>query len=243
MKDRPTLRVCLTTALIPTFEIADSIAVVIDVLRATTSFCAALDRGATEIVPVRSLKECRQYGRQGYLTAAERGAQKVPGFHFGNSPSEFLQADLKGKKIAFTTTNGTRALHAVRRAKEVVAGAFVNMSVLLQYLRQQAQPVLLVCAGWKDHVNLEDTLFAGAIATYLEGEFRIADDAALIAMSLYQQAERRKKYYIQHSAHFERLIQLGMQEDVKYALRQDLHPVLPLYRDGALINALQETHV
>ena len=243
MKDRPTLRVCLTTALIPTFEIADSIAVVIDVLRATTSFCAALDRGATEIVPVRSLKECRQYGRQGYLTAAERGAQKVPGFHFGNSPSEFLQADLQGKKIAFTTTNGTRALHAVRRAKEVVAGAFVNMSVLLDFLRQRAQPTLLVCAGWKDHVNLEDTLFAGAIATYLENDFRIADDATLIAMSLYQQAERRKKYYIQHSAHFERLIQLGMQEDVKYALRQDLHPVLPLYRDGALINALQETHV
>ena len=243
MKDRPTLRVCLTTALIPTFEIADSIAVVIDVLRATTSFCAALDRGATEIVPVRSLNECRHYGRQGYLTAAERGAQKVPGFHFGNSPSEFLQADLRGKKIAFTTTNGTRALWAVRHAKAVIAGAFVNMSVLLQYLRQQAQPVLLVCAGWKDHVNLEDTLFAGAIATYLENDFRIADDATLIAMSLYQQAERRKKYYIQHSAHFERLIQLGMQEDVKYALRQDLHPVLPLYRDGALINALQETHV
>ena len=243
MKDRPTLRVCLTTALIPTFEIADSIAVVIDVLRATTSFCAALDRGATEIVPVRSLNECRQYGRQGYLTAAERGAQKVPGFHFGNSPSEFLQADLRGKKIAFTTTNGTRALHAVRRAKEVVAGAFVNMSVLLDFLRQRAQPTLLVCAGWKDHVNLEDTLFAGAVATYLENDFRIADDATLIAMSLYQQAERRKKYYIQHSAHFERLIQLGMQEDVKYALRQDLHPVLPLYRDGALINALQETHV
>jgi len=243
MKDRPTLRVCLTTALIPTFEVQDSIAVVIDILRATTSFCVAIDRGASEIVPVRSLRECRRYARLGYLTAAERGAQKVPGFHFGNSPSEFLQADLRGKKIAFTTTNGTRALHAVRQAKEVVAGAFVNMSVLLDFLRQRAQPTLLVCAGWKDHVNLEDTLFAGAVATYLEGEFRIADDATLIAMSLYQQAERRKKYYIQHAAHYERLVELGMQEDVKYALRRDLHPVLPYYRDGALINALQETHV
>ena len=243
MPPRPTLRVCLTTALIPTFEIEDSIAVVIDVLRATTSFCVALDRGATEIIPVRSLKECRQYGRQGYLTAAERGAQKVPGFHFGNSPKEFLQTDLRGKKLAFTTTNGTRALHAVRHAKEVVAGAFVNMSVMLDFLRQRAQPTLLVCAGWKDHVNLEDTLFAGAVATYLENDFRIADDATLIAMSLYQQAKRQKKYYIQHAAHYARLVELGMQEDVKYALRRDLHPVLPYYRDGALINALQVSHV
>ncbi len=243
MSHRPTLRVCLTTALIPTFEIEDSIAVVIDVLRATTSFCVALDRGATEIIPVRSLKECRQYGRQGYLTAAERGAQKVPGFHFGNSPKELLLANLRGKKLAFTTTNGTRALQAVHHAKEVVAGAFVNMSVLLDFLRQRAQPTLLVCAGWKDHVNLEDTLFAGAVATYLENDFRIADDATLIAMSLYQQAKGQKKYYIQHAAHYARLVELGMQEDVKYALRRDLHPVLPYYRDGALINALQVSHV
>jgi len=242
MPPRPILRVCLTTALLPTFEVEGFIAVVIDVLRATTSFCVALDRGAIEILPVRSLNECRRYGRQGYLTAAERGAKKVPGFDFGNSPNEFLQADLRGKKLAFTTTNGTRALHAVRHAKEVVAGAFVNMSVLLDFLRQRAQPTLLVCAGWKDHVNLEDTLFAGAIATHLETDFRIADDATLIAMSLYQQAERRKKYYIQHAAHYERLVELGMQEDVKYALRRDLHPVLPYYQDGALINALQVSH-
>ncbi len=239
----PILRVCLTTALIPTFEVREYVAVVIDILRATTSFCVAMARGASEIVPVRSLQECRRYGRQGYLTAAERGAQKVPGFHFGNSPLEFLEADLRGKKLAFTTTNGTRALWAVRNAREVVAGAFVNMSVLLDFLRQQAQPVLLVCAGWKDHVNIEDTLFAGAVATHLEGEFRIADDATLIAMSLYQQAERRKRYYIQHSAHFDRLLALGMQKDVKYALHRDLHPVLPYYQNGILINALQESHV
>ncbi len=243
MRAAPILRVCLSTALIPTFEVRDYIAVVIDILRATTSFSVAMDRGVSEIVPVRSLRECRRLGPQGYLTAAERGAAKVPGFDFGNSPYEFLQADLKGQKLAFTTTNGTRALWAVRQAKEVVAGAFVNMSQLLAFLRQRAQPVLLVCSGWKDHVNIEDTLFAGAVATELESEFRIDDDATLIAMSLYQQAEARKRYYIQHSAHFDRLVALGMQRDVKYALRRDLHPVLPYYRDGVLINALQISHV
>ncbi len=238
MKALPLLRVCLTTALISTFEVRDYIVVVIDILRATTSFCVALDRGVSEIRPVRSLRECREWGRRGYLTAAERGAQKVPGFDFGNSPFDFLEADLAGKRLAFTTTNGTRALWAVREAKKVVAGAFVNMSVLLSWLRQQAEPVLLVCSGWKDHVNLEDTLFAGAVATYLEGDFRVSDDATLIAMSLYQQAEARKKYYIEHSAHFDRLVQLGMQRDVKYALRRDLHPVLPSYQAGVLTNAL-----
>lgn len=239
MRLRPLVRVCLSTALIPTFKVEDYIVVVIDILRATTSFCVALDRGAAEIRPVPSLRACRRLAREGYLTAAERGAQKVPGFDFGNSPFDFLEADLQGKKLAFTTTNGTRALWAVRQAKKIVAGAFVNMSVLLNWLRAQAEPVLLVCSGWKDHVNLEDTLFAGAIATELEGDFRVNDDATLIAMSLYQMAENRKKYYLEHSAHFERLVELGMQRDVKYSLRRDLHPVLPYYTEGVLIDLLR----
>jgi len=235
MRVRPLVRVCLSTALIPTFRVEEYVVVVIDILRATTSFCVALDRGAKEIRPVSSLRACRQLKKEGYLTAAERGAQKVPGFDLGNSPHELLQADLQGKKLAFTTTNGTRALQAVRRAKKVVAGAFVNMSVLLTWLRTQDEPVLLVCSGWKDHVNLEDTLFAGALATELEGAFRVNDDATLIAMSLYQLADHRKKYYLEHSAHFERLVELGMQRDVKYCLRRDLHPVLPYYQEGVLV--------
>jgi 2-phosphosulfolactate phosphatase len=224
--------------LIPTFKVEDYIVVVIDILRATTSFSVALDRGVSEIRPVPSLRACKKLKREGYLTAAERGAQKVAGFDFGNSPYDFLEADLRGKKLAFTTTNGTRALWAVRHAKKIVAGAFVNMSVLINWLRQQEEPVLLLCSGWKDHVNLEDTLFAGAVATELEGDFRVNDDATLVAMSLYQMADHRKKYYLEHSAHFERLVELGMQRDVKYSLRRDLHPVLPYYQDGALINLL-----
>lgn len=238
MQFRPLVRVCLSTALIPTFKVEDYIVVVIDILRATTSFSVALDRGVSEIRPVPSLRACKKLKREGYLTAAERGAQKVAGFDFGNSPYDFLEADLRGKKLAFTTTNGTRALWAVRHAKKIVAGAFVNMSVLINWLRQQEEPVLLLCSGWKDHVNLEDTLFAGAVATELEGDFRVNDDATLVAMSLYQMADHRKKYYLEHSAHFERLVELGMQRDVKYSLRRDLHPVLPYYQDGALINLL-----
>lgn len=238
MSLKPLVRVCLSTALIPQFRVEDYVTVVIDILRATTSFAVALDRGIQEIRPVRTLSECRRLGKQGYLTAAERGAAKVPGFDFGNSPFDFLEADLQGKKLAFTTTNGTRALWAVRNAKKVVTGAFVNMSVLVHWLRQQGEPVLLVCAGWKDQVNMEDTLFAGAVATELEGDFRVNDDATLIAMSLYQMADHRKKYYLEHSAHFDRLVELGMQNDVKYSLRRDLHPVLPYYQDGRLVNAL-----
>ncbi|MCX7606378.1 MAG: 2-phosphosulfolactate phosphatase [Bacteroidia bacterium] len=238
MRFRPLVRVCLSTALIPTFKVGDYIVVVIDILRATTSFCVALDRGVTEIRPVPSLRACRSLKREGYLTAAERGAEKVTGFDFGNSPYDFLEADLQGKKLAFTTTNGTRALWAVRHAKKIVAGAFVNMSTLVNWLRIQEEPVLLVCSGWKDHVNLEDTLFAGAVATELEGHFRVNDDATLIAMSLYQMADHRKKYYLEHSAHFDRLVELGMQRDVKYSLRRDLHPVLPYYQSGALVNLL-----
>lgn len=232
---KPIVRVCLTTALIPTFKVEEYIVVVVDILRATTTITVALDRGASVVRVVSSLAACRALKKEGYLIAAERGAQKVPGFDLGNSPQDFLRADLKGKKIALTTTNGTRALQKVKKARQVVAGAFTNISLLTSWLQKQETSVLILCAGWKDHINLEDTIFAGALASRLEGVFDIKDDATLLALSLYHQADSRKKYYLQHSAHFERLTQLGIQEDVKYCLRSDLHPVIPYLEGDCLV--------
>ena len=231
-----TVGVCLTPALIDTFDLKESAVVVIDVLRATTSMCVAFDKGAATMIPVVKVEEAREYQKQGYLAAAERNGEKIEGFDFGNSPYSYMTDKIKGRDIAITTTNGTRALHAAleRNAKEILIGSFANFSVLVEYLQKRGLNVVLLCAGWKDRPNLEDTIFAGAMVKKLRGSFRPNEDTALIAETLYRNANRRKRYYFKNSSHHNRLTHLRIQKDVKYALRRDTHPIIPVFQDGRL---------
>jgi len=222
--------VCMTPKLIGQFELENSIVVVIDVLRATTSMCAAFDNGARSMIPVASLDEAREYKKQGFLSAAERNGEKVEGFDIGNSPFSYMNSDIRGRDICISTTNGTQAIKAAidHKAMEIVVGSFANLSRLADYLRQRNENVVMLCAGWKEKPNLEDTIFAGAMVKKLRPQFRRLQDAALIAETLYRNANRRKRYFIRNSSHFNRLFHiLQIQKDVKYSLRPDTHGVLP----------------
>ena len=237
----PTLKkvgVCLTPALIDHFHVDESIVVVIDVLRATSSICVALDYGVDSITPVVSIEEAKELmENQGYLGAAERNGEQIEGFHFGNSPYSFMEETLAGKKIAMTTTNGTKALHAARDrgAKEIVIGSFANISVLVRYLVEKNENVILLCAGWRDRPNLEDTIFAGAMVRKLRGHFKLHEDTALIAETLFQVANIRKRYFLFNSSHFSRMMHLQIQKDVKYCLRRDTHSVIPVLVGDELV--------
>ena len=129
-----TIEVCFSPHSFPLYPHEDSIVVVIDVLRATSSICTALSYGVERILPVASVHEARNYQSKGFLCAAERQAQKVEGFDLGNSPSEYKNPKLKGKIIVFTTTNGTQAIRAAREAYRIVIGSFVNLTVLCEWL-------------------------------------------------------------------------------------------------------------
>lgn len=239
----PQIKVCLSPALLQVEnEINSSIVVVIDILRATSSMCVAFDFGAKAIIPVQTIEECLEYKEKGHLIAAERNAVPVDGFDFGNSPFSFMSPLIKDKEIVMSTTNGTIALHAARDAKEIVIGAFANQSILEDYLRARSENVILLCSGWKYEINIEDTIFAGAVVAELEPYFAIQNDAAMLAMYLYKEADQRKKYFMQKSTHFHRLIEMDLQADVKYSLRRDTHPVLPIYRkeDNKIVNAHYE---
>lgn len=232
-------RVCLSPALLGTFDVQQHIVVVIDILRASTTICVALDNGITAIKPVESPAAAKHLQEtERYLAAAERNGSTYPGFSLGNSPYMYMDPKLQGQRLALTTTNGTRALHAASKAEQIVIGAFVNQSVLVHYLKQQGLPVMLLCSGWKDNINLEDSAFAGAMIEALAPEFFPADDAALMALALYQGANERKRYYFEHSSHHQRLVALGLQKDVKYCLQGDIHPVLPVYDGTHLVNVL-----
>lgn len=233
------IRVCLSPALIGNYKLEQTTVVVIDILRATTSMCVAFGHGAAAMIPLETVEEAAAYRDQGYLVGAERNGEMIPGFDFGNSPYSYMRP-LTGQRIAITTTNGTQAIHAARHAQQIVIGAFANKTVLTDYLLAQSGDVLLLCSGWKNNVNLEDTIFAGAMVVALASVCQPRDDAATISSLLYTAANQNKRYYLQNSTHYQRLLQLRLQADVKYCLRADTQPVLPIYRDGQLVNALPQ---
>lgn len=241
------VHVCLTPALIDQFDVSESIVVVIDVLRATTSMCVAFDNGVTFMVPVEDIDTCLTYKEKGFLIAGERSGEQLSGFDFGNSPFSFNSSTVLGKKIAITTTNGTRAIKAAqqRNAKEIVVGSFANLSILAQWLIKQKEHVCLLCAGWRDHITLEDAIFAGALARKLRHDFRRFQDTAVVAETLYNSANTRKRYFFRNSSHYQRLIHLNLQEEVKYAMRRDTHPVIPMMMRNALydISSCQSDYI
>jgi 2-phosphosulfolactate phosphatase len=142
--------------------------VVIDILRATTTMCVAMENGANSIWPVDSVQKAAQAGSS-FLTAGERNGEKVEGFDLGNSPQEFSEEVVKGRDIVMTTTNGTKAISLSEGAKNIYIASYRNISAVVQELQQQPEDIVLFCSGWKDQVNLEDTLFAGEVVARVSG--------------------------------------------------------------------------
>lgn len=208
--------------------------VVIDILRATTTICTAFDNGATEILPVSKPEDASALQALGWIAAAERQGQTVAGFDLGNSPQDFTRDRVFGKKIAITTTNGTRALQMCEAAKGVYIGAFLNLSALAAELVKQNLDVMLFCAGWKDKFNLEDTLFAGALAKSISHHFTISDDATHAAVDLYALASEDLYSYLQKANHVQRFTSLHIESDLDVCLKRDTTKTLPVFKNGII---------
>jgi 2-phosphosulfolactate phosphatase len=223
------IEVCLTPALLGLYEIGNSIVVVIDILRATSSIVYGIDNGARAIIPVAQVDDCLSYSQHGYLLAAERNGSVVDGYDFGNSPFSYTKEQVSGKTIVLTTTNGTKALHMARsRAKQVVVGSFLNLRALSDWLKTQPHDVLLLCAGWKDQFNLEDTLFAGAVVNQVRAHFDEFDDSSIAAEDLYLMAKDDLRSYISKSSHSHRLAALNIERDVQFCLQLNICEAIPV---------------
>jgi len=231
------IRTCLSPALLPFYELDDTVAVVIDIFRATSSMCYGLANGAHSIIPVAELEECLSYRDRGYLLAAERDGKVVPGFDFGNSPFSYTREKVAGKTVVLTTTNGTRAIQQCAGAHAVAIGSFLNLSALTHWLKHQPHHILLVCAGWKNQANLEDTVFAGAIIHRLQTELNALelDDAACIAESLYREGQKDLPTYLSKASHSKRMQHLHIADDIAFCLQEDLVSAIPILKDGELV--------
>ncbi len=236
------IEVCLTPELLHLFQVENKVVVIVDILRATSSMVVGLANGVTSIVPVATTDECLSLRSKGYVVAAERNGSMVEGFDIGNSPFSFMENAVKGRTIAMTTTNGTLALSKSKAAIEIIIGSFLNISSVITFLRNQPNDVLIVCAGWKGHANLEDTLFAGAVVEGLKNEFENGQDSALIAQTIYNVAKNDMFAYLSASSHFKRLERLGVVKDIKYCLTPDMFQIVPILRGVELVVA-ENDHV
>ena len=229
-----TLSTCISPQLLPLHQIEDKIVVVVDILRATSSMTTAFAYDVASITPVPTLADCRMLKEQGYITAGERGGQKVEGFDLGNSPYDFMDHSLNGKNLAFTTTNGSQAILSVATARMVVLGSFLNLSSTAEMLSSQNESVLILCAGWKGKFNIEDTLYAGALAEKLHTDYAFEDDATLAAYSLYQHASDNLLGFLKKGSHANRLAGFENHRDLEFCVQQDKFNLNAVYKDDRL---------
>jgi len=236
MSEKAQIDVCFSPFLYPVYEKEGQIVVVIDVLRATSAICTAFQYGVEKMIPVATVEEALAYKQQGYLVGAERNAIAIEGFDFGNSPYSYMTDKIKGQTVVITTTNGTQAIEAAKNAYAVVIGSFLNITALCDWLIAQDKPILLLCSGWKNKFNLEDTLFAGAVTEILSKQeaFKLLD-GALATKYLYQQAHQNPYKFLNYSSHKERLSAMGLKDDIKYCLTLDQTNVIPILKDKYLV--------
>jgi 2-phosphosulfolactate phosphatase len=212
------------------------------VLRATSTIATAIKNGAMAVIPVNSVAECIKLGNQiEVITAGERDGKIAEGLKYGNTPFQYTEKFIKGKTLVLTTTNGTKLLHMALadNAREIITGSFPNLSAVCNYLLDQNQNVILACAAWKDKVNIEDTLFAGAVISRIKKNFSVNCDSSKIAESLYNMAGNDLFLFMEKksASHFLRLLKFGLEKDISYCLTEDIADILVIYKDGRLIPA------
>jgi 2-phosphosulfolactate phosphatase len=230
------IEVCFSPALFREFKNPGAIAVVVDILRATSAIVTAFMNGVSRLIPVETLQEAEVFKKRGYLVAAERDGLVQPFADFGNSPFNFTKERVSGKEIVYSTTNGTQAIHEAGDCHRIVIGAYLNFTALSEWLINQNRDIIVLCAAWKNKFNLEDTLFAGALAERIllnEGFFTICD-STLAAIDLYQFAKKDLIGYIEKVAQRHRLRKNNLDDVIEYCHTFDLTSLIPVFEKDSI---------
>ncbi len=237
--NKPTLHTSLSPALLHLYDLSNSVVVIIDVFRATSTIASALYNGAKCVIPVDSVPKAIEISKKiGGIAAGERDGMIAEGLQHGNSPMEYPRSFIANKTLVLTTTNGTRLLQMAldNNADTIICGSFPNLSSVCNYLIAQNKNVVLGCAGWKDRYNIEDTLFAGAVISTVKEHFTIHCDSSFTAELLYQNNKHDLAGFAPNLTHYHRLVdRFGLIEDINFCLTPDVADVLVVYKEGKLI--------
>ena len=238
LTNKPALTTVLSPKLLDIYDVENSIVVIIDVFRATSTIAVAMYNGATAIIPVDNVEKCIAIGNAtpNSITAGERDGKIIEGLQYGNSPMDYPRSFIEGKTLVLTTTNGTKLLQMAlnKGAGDIITGSFPNLSAVCDYLVKQNRNVYLGCSAWKDRFNLEDTLFAGAVIERVKEHFSIHCDSSLMAEEMYQSHKNDMFSFIRKTTHWHRLAKYGLEKDMEFCVTIDGANVLPLYKEGAL---------
>jgi len=208
----------------------DSYAIVIDLLRATSTMIWAISNGANVIIPVENILEAKLFKRldESVLLGGERGGLKIEGFDLDNSPLSYKKEVVFGKAIVMTTTNGTRALKKASFAKRIFLGSFINGKKTAEYILKEAlkddmQKIAIVCAGTEEKFTLEDVLCAGYFVDIFKTclEKIEVDDLSLASYELYKKFENDPHEILKYSYHYNHLKKLGFEADLEFCLKKD----------------------
>ncbi|MBA3659038.1 MAG: 2-phosphosulfolactate phosphatase [Gemmatimonadales bacterium] len=214
---------------------------VVDILRATTTICAALHHGARAVIPAGgtddALRLAQTIGGGDVLLAGERQCVRIPGFQLGNSPLEMTAAAVRGKTIIVTTTNGTQALLACPGAAAVYLTAAVNLSAAAARARNELahdRGLVILCAGRSGRFSLDDAYCAGRLIAAALGDRKPRpgfSDAAIASLDLVRRYGDRWERPLRYSRAGRELVRLGFAADVAEAGRLDAYPVLPYFHE------------
>lgn len=222
-------------------DISGKTAIVIDVLRATTSIVTAFEHGAKAIYPVASIEDAfHQYevhGKQkGVLLAGERDTKIIEGFHLGNSPYEFCTEEIRGSIIILSTTNGTRALVKVKEAHLILVASLLNESAAAARALASGNDVEIICSGDELQFSLEDSLCAGLIIKGITSRNPDVElsDSAFAALSMVNQLGEQITGVILNSEHGKTLIQKGFERDVRFCAQVNNSALVPVCKNNII---------
>ncbi len=218
--------------------------VVIDVFRATSCICAAMSAGARRLIPFTSIDECWQEHSKWQGTdervvmCGERKMLPIEGFALGNSPLSYTKESVGDATVIMSTTNGTRSIQIAERegATQVLVAALLNARAVADKIAEQDGDITLFCSGRADRFSIEDTLCAGYIATILSKEYGAKlSEVAWWASDVYNRYSDDLTAAMEHNGHYHRLNELGMGDDVNYALQRDIMDIVPRVMAGEVL--------
>lgn len=216
--------------------VKDRVVIVIDVLRATSVIITAISNKAKSVIPVTSVEEALKIKNkmENVVLGGERKAEKIEGFDLSNSPLEYTKENIENKNVILTTTNGTKAIARSRSAEKIFIGSLLNAKAVAKKVNDENKDIVIVLAGTNDQFSIDDFVVAGAIIKdILElGEYRLTDisKTALLLFNTNKDLEN----LISNAYHYNLLLDLGLEKDIKYCLGKDILDIVPEFENGVI---------
>ncbi len=210
------------------------IAILVDILRASSTITSALFYGAKEIIPTLEIQTAFKLAAENNaLLMGERNCVKIKNFDLGNSPVEITEEKVRDKTIVFSSTNFPKTLSSSKNSPLILIGSFLNLNVITKYAYKFALEntldICFVLAGSENNSSDEDHAFAGASALILSKNENISFDKNILR-AIHFVSKKGIENCILDSIHAGKLIKSGFQKDVKFSIKRDIFNVVPVLK-------------